>query len=148
MTELTMNALTVTATFHTKETCGTTRNMFVNTECLKVEGHQHDIKEMEMMTANANSSHFSFLEQTVGTGLSCPGEQWVPVDYLKTSGTKIGNIFVCDTCNKVFKTKDLLRQHREFHEHTVHECSFCHSTFLYRRNLQYHMKRLCKYRAF
>ncbi|XP_022250186.1 zinc finger protein 628-like isoform X2 [Limulus polyphemus] len=120
MTELTMNALTVTATFHTKETCGTTRNMFVNTECLKVEENEifrtisSDIRQInhESWTCRPNSTSAA----------------------------------VCQICGKFFKAKQNLRQHMQIHGQKF-QCINCQATFKFRSNLFRHQRRFCPFRV-
>ncbi|XP_076335919.1 zinc finger and BTB domain-containing protein 41-like isoform X2 [Tachypleus tridentatus] len=70
-------------------------------------------------------------------------QEWMLDTLSESPMINHNNSFSCDMCPKVFKSKKFLMQHKEFHEDTVHECPYCHSTFVYKRNLQYHMKRIC-----
>ncbi|XP_017787940.1 PREDICTED: zinc finger protein 260-like [Habropoda laboriosa] len=57
-----------------------------------------------------------------------------------TNGGKIGQIFCCDCCGKIFRRKETLRKHINTHDNKrTFECSVCHQLLKTKRTLLLHM---------
>lgn len=51
--------------------------------------------------------------------------------------------FSCDMCSKVFKSKDLLRQHMHCHRTELYLCPYCHERFKWKKYIPIHIRKRC-----